>query len=99
MKIGTFFILSTRHIFTKLVTVSESSIKIEVRSDLALFVILLISAVICKQKLLDRNEIVQYLQNSKCYNVDQDGFRKPLKKELSLNGPYNFQRPFNFSIL
>ena len=78
MKLATFFILSTTHIFTKLLTVSESSIKIEVRSDLTLFVILLISAVICKQKLLDGNEIVQYLQNCKCYNVGQDGFRKPL---------------------
>ena len=39
-------------------------------------------------------------------NVDQDDFRKPdedlekePEKEQSLNNPYNFQRPFNFSLL
>ena len=65
MKLAMLFISTTRRIFTKLLDVSESSIKIKVRSDQTLFVILLTSAVICNQRLLDRNEIVQYLHNSK----------------------------------
>ena len=73
-----FFILRTRHIFRKLLSVSESSIKIKVRLHWALFLIFLTSAVICKQRLLHRNELVQYLQNCKSYNVDQDHFRKLL---------------------
>ena len=55
MKLETFFILSTRHIFRKLLSVSEISIKIQVRSHQTLFLILLTSAVICKQKLLYGN--------------------------------------------
>ena len=65
---------STRRIFKRLLGVSESSIKIKVRLQWALFVTLLI----CKERLLHGNEIVQYLQNYKCYNVNQDHFRKPL---------------------
>ena len=67
------------------------------RSGGTLFVIVFTSAVICKQRLFHGNEIVQYLQNYKRYDVDQDHFRKPLKfytvheKERSLNSLYNFQ--------
>ena len=102
MKLATFFISSTRRIFTKLLSVSESSTKIKVRSHRTLFVILLTSVVICKQIHLHGNEIVEYLQNCACYNVGQDHFRKFCKvheKELYLNNPYNFQRPFNFRVL
>ena len=38
--------------------------------------ILLMSAVISKQRLLNEKEIVQFLQNCKCYDVDQSHFRK-----------------------
>ena len=48
MKLETFFISSTRLIFTKLLAVSESSIKIKVRFHLTLFEILFSSAVIYK---------------------------------------------------
>ena len=78
MKLKTFFISSTRCIFTKLLGISESSIEIKVRSHRTLFVISFASAFICKQRLLHRNEIVQYLENCKCYNDGQDHFRKPL---------------------
>ena len=78
MKLATFFISSTKFIFTKLLSVSERLIKIKVRSHWALFLILLPSAVIYKQRLLYGNEILQYLQNCKCYNVKQDHFKKPL---------------------
>ena len=78
MKLATFFISSTKFIFTKLLSVSERLMKIKVRSHWALFLILLPLAVIYKQRLLYGNEIAQYLQNCKCYNVEQDYFRKPL---------------------
>ena len=32
-----------------------------------------------KQKRFYENEIAQYLQNYKCYDVGQDNFRKPLQ--------------------
>ena len=78
MKLATFFISSTRRIFTKVSSVSESSIKIQVGSHGTLFVILLTSAAVCKQELSHGNQTVQYLQYDECYNVDQDQFRKPL---------------------
>ena len=78
MKLVTFFIWSTRRIFTKLLAVSKSSIKIKVRLYGTLFVILITLATIFKQRLFHENEIVQYLQNRKCYNLSQDNFRKSL---------------------
>ena len=78
MKLVTFFISSTGRIFTKPLPFSEISIKIKVRSYGTLFVILLTSAVICKQRPMRGIKIVQYLQNCKCYNVSQDHFRKSL---------------------
>ena len=50
MKLSTFYVSSTRHIFTHLSAVSERSLK-KVRSSWTLFIILLTSVVICKQKL------------------------------------------------
>ena len=92
MKLAILFISTTRRIFTKLLDVSESSIKIKVRSDQTLFVILLTLAVIYKQRLLDRNEIVQYLHNSKLitlakiileslYKVLQDSWKGVILKK------------------
>ena len=78
-----FFISAARHIFTKLLAVSEISVKVKVRLRGALFVTLLTSAVICKQRFLHGNEIVQYFQKCKCYKVSQNHFRKARK--LSLN--------------
>ena len=51
MKLATIFISSTRCIVTKRSSVSESLIKIKVRSHGAHFLILLTSAVTCKQRL------------------------------------------------
>ena len=56
MKLVTFFISSTKHIFTKLLSVSESLIKI--KTHWAHFLILLSLAVICKHRLSYGNEIV-----------------------------------------
>ena len=62
MKLAAFFISSTVGIFTKLLGVSESSIKIKVRLRWTLFVILFISAVTCKHRRLHGSEIVEHLQ-------------------------------------
>ena len=59
----TFFISRTKQIDVKAINISESTFKIEAISTWTLFEILLTSAVICKQRLLHENEIVQYLQN------------------------------------
>ena len=77
MKVATFFISSTRHVFPKLLAICESLIKVKVMSHWTLFVILLTPAVNKKQRLLHRNETVQHLQNSKCYNVSQDHLEIP----------------------
>ena len=61
MKVATFFISSTRSICAKLLAASESSIKIKFRLHWRLFVILLTSAVTCKQRLLHEIEILQFL--------------------------------------
>ena len=37
------------------------------------------SAVICKQRVLHKNEIVKYLQNLKNQDANQDHFIKPLQ--------------------
>ena len=75
IELETTLILSTRPIFTKLKCFWKFN-KNEVSATL--FFILFTSAVICKLKLLHGSEIVQYLQNFKCYNVDEDHFRKHL---------------------
>ena len=52
-----------------------------------LFEILLTSTVICKQRFLHENEIVQYLHNYKYQDINQGHFRKPLQG--STNGIKN----------
>ena len=61
---------------TVLLTFSKSSVKIKIRLRGTYFVILLTSSVISKQKPFHGNEIVQYFQNYRCYEIDQDYFRK-----------------------
>ena len=75
IELETILILSTRPIFTKLKCFWKFN-KNEVSATL--FLILFTSAVICQLKLLHGSEIVQYLQNFKCYNVDEDHSRKHL---------------------
>ena len=75
----TFFILRTRQIHTKPLFVSESTFKIKAISLLIFSSILLRSAVICKQRLFHKNEIVQYLQNYKYQDVNGDNFKKQLQ--------------------
>ena len=51
----------------------------KVMSPWTLFEVLVTSVVICKQRLLHENEIVQYLENFKYQDVNQGHFRKPLQ--------------------
>ena len=77
----TFFISRTKQIYEKTLTAPESKFKIKT---------LLTSAVICKQRLLHENEIVQYLLNYKYQDVKQSHFGKPLQastKVLKNNYP------------
>ena len=63
------------------------------------------SAVICKQRFLHKNEIVQYLQYYKYQDADQGHFLKLLQastchdKRLPYDSPYIFDRLFNFKLL
>ena len=77
MKLIIFFISRTKHIYTKPLTASKSILKIKLMSRWTLFENLFTSAVICKQRLLHENEIVQCIKNYKCYDVNQGYFRKP----------------------
>ena len=75
MKLTTLFISNTRQIFAKVLAVPESSIKTKASSLWTLSVILLTSAVICKQ--MFKRFIQTNLQKYKCYNVEQQHFRQP----------------------
>ena len=77
MKLTTFFISRTKHIYAKSLTVPDSAFKMFVMSDWTLFEVLLTSAVISKQRLLHKNKIVQYLQKYKYQDINQGHFRKP----------------------
>ena len=57
---------------------SEITFKIKVRSRWAVFEILLTSVVICVERVLCGKEIVQYVQNYKHYEVEQDHSKKLL---------------------
>ena len=57
---------------------SQRIFKIKVTPPWTVFVILLTSAVICVERVLDRKEIAQYLQNNKRYEVDQGHSKKLL---------------------
>ena len=57
---------------------SEITFKIKVRSRWTVFEILLTSVVICVERVLCGKEIVQYVQNYKHYEVEQDQSKKLL---------------------
>ena len=79
MKLKKFFSSNTKTIYLKLLIVYESKLKIKVTSPWTFLQILITLIVICKQRLLDENENVQYLHNYKCYGIDQNCFRKTLE--------------------
>ena len=70
------------------------------------------SAVICKQRFLDKNETVQYLQSYKYEGVNQGHFRKssqdstpvvksncPATAHTFFDGPFNFKLFFTFELM
>ena len=57
---------------------SERTFKIKVRLTWTVFEILLTSAIICIEKVLHGDEIVQYLQNYKRHKSGKGHSRKPL---------------------
>ena len=58
MKLTTFFISKTKHIYGKTLTVPKTTFKIKAMLPWILFEILSTSAVICKQRFLHENEIL-----------------------------------------
>ena len=74
LKLTVIFISAARDIYTKLLTFSENSVKIKVTSAWTFFVSLFTSPVISQQRLLHGKEIMQHLQNFKCYDVDRGPF-------------------------
>ena len=75
---ATFYISRNKHSHTKIKTVSENLLKINVILRWKFFRILHMSSVICKQKLLHENEVLQYLYNYRYY-VDKRHVRKSLQ--------------------
>ena len=62
---------------------SERTFKIKVRLRWTAFDILLTSAIICIQRVLHGNKIVQYLQNYKRHESGKGHLRKPLLSSAS----------------
>ena len=79
MNLTTYFISKTKQIYTKTFNVSESTFKIKAMLLGSLFEILITSAVICKERLLQEDKIVQYFENYKSQDVNQGYFRKRLQ--------------------
>ena len=79
MKLTIFFISRNKQIYLKTLVAPESTFKIKSMLPWILYEILLTSAIICKQRFLHKNEIVQYLQNYKYQDVNQGHVRKPLQ--------------------
>ena len=77
-KLTTFSVARANVNQTKLITNSESTIKIKARSPWELFLNLRTLAVTYKQRFLHRNETVQYLENYKRYHLNQCHYRKAL---------------------
>ena len=57
---------------------SKRTFKIKVRLPWTTFEILFASAIICIQRVLHGNEVVQYIQNYKHHKSDKGHTRKPL---------------------
>ena len=76
MKLTTFFISKTKQIYATTLTVPDIKFKIK---RMVLFEILLMLAVIWKQRFLHQREIMQYLQNCKYQDVNQSHFRKSIQ--------------------
>ena len=74
----TFFLVRTIESYTKWMLDSKRTFKIKVRLPWTTFEILLTSAIICIQRVLHGNEVVQYIQNYKRHKSGKGHTRKPL---------------------
>ena len=97
MKLAIFFISSSRRSFRKLLSVSECSIKIKIRSHRALFLILLTSAIFYKQRLLYGNGIVQYLQNCNATTLTKTILERAYEDLQGSRKGAIFKQPIQFS--
>ena len=61
-----------------------------------LFEVLLTPVAICRQRLWLEDEIVQYFQNYKYQDVNQDNFKKPLQVSTNAMRPNNPKKPIHF---
>ena len=96
MKLTTFFISRTERIDIKTINISESTFKIKEISTWTLFKILLTSAVICKQRLLHENEIVQYLQNKNSKTLIKVILESPYKLQQTPSKTTTLRQPAHF---
>ena len=70
--------------YAKTLTVPESTFKIKSMLLWINFEILIKYVIISKQRYLHENKIVQYLQNNKYQDFNQDRFRKSLQASTNL---------------
>ena len=93
LELTTFIISTLRDIYTKLLTFSKRSAKEKVISRWVILVILLTSAVICKQRLVHGNDTVKYFQHYKWCDVDRDHFRKRFYSSTKFTKKPTLKRP------
>ena len=83
VKISTFFLARTIKSLVKWILDSERTFKVKVRFHWTVFEILLMSAIICIQRVWHGNEIVQYLQNYDRHESGKGHSRRPLQSSKS----------------
>ena len=97
------FISATRDIYTKLLIFSESPVKIEVSSARTFFVILLTSAVICKQRFWMETKLCNIFKTTNTITVTETVIKSTYKvldsswKRITLKRPKQFWKAVLFS--
>ena len=66
-------------------------------STLIVFEVLVTSTVVCKLRLLHKNEVVQYLQNYKYQAINRNYFRKHLKASINTLKTTTLRQATHFS--
>ena len=99
MKLAIFFLSSTRHIFRNLLAVSESSRKIQVKLHWTLSLILLTSAVICKQRLWMKARLCNIFKTANAATLTKTLLESPDKVLQSSQKRTIFEQPVQRSIL
>ena len=104
LKFTTFSTSTAGDIYTNLLACSKSLVKTKVRSDRTFFVIFLMSVVICKRFSLEMRLCKTFKTTNAMILTEtilenSYKFYKDHEKYQLQNGPYNFQKPFNFKLL